>query len=113
MEIILALLIVASFAWGVVEFTEGEGANDILAIIIITLLSIALYAVVSSEKTEYICPTRLSETVGVYHNGKETIIIPPHYNLDESVIEKRYNPLPISMQTDRYTITYDLNGVCK
>jgi hypothetical protein len=113
MEIVLALLIVVSISALVISLSEAEYVNAFAVGVITFFFSTALYGLSTSTKTEYICPTRLSETVGVYHNGKETIVIPPHYNLDETVIEKRYNPLPVSMQVDSYTIMYDINGVCK
>jgi hypothetical protein len=49
----------------------------------------------------------------VYHNGKETIVIPPHYNLNEVVIEKIWSDLPLTLKEDTYSIVYDINGVCK
>jgi hypothetical protein len=115
MEVILMLLSTVTLI-GIVLLLYNMGDHETLftGLIVLFLLFIALlihYTIYS--RTEYICPTTLSENVGVYHNGKETIVIPPHYNLGEVVIEKVWSDLPLTLKEDTYSIVYDINGVCK
>jgi hypothetical protein len=114
MEFILTLLTIITFIASV-WFYDEDGHETLfvgLTILFLLLMGIIIHYTTYSN-TEYICPTTLSENVGVYHNGKETIVIPPHYNLSEVVIEKVWSDLPLTLKEDTYSIVYDINGVCK
>jgi hypothetical protein len=115
MEVILTLLSMVTLigiVWLSYNIDVHEGLFTGLILLFLLFIGILIHYT-TYNKTEYICPTTLSENVGVYHNGKETIVIPPHYNLGEVVVKKVWSDLRLTLKKDTYDLTYDINGVCK
>jgi hypothetical protein len=113
MEVILLIIAAISLFILVNEYFEHGFSRFFavsLSILIPTIIGFVLY--MNSVKTEYICPTRLTDEVGIYNDGRNTIVIPLEYDLDEVVIKHTYSELWGSLE-DTYTIKYDINGVCK
>jgi hypothetical protein len=118
MEVFLSLIILVTLPVLILMLISGDAMENrwplflsIFAFLLISLGNLISYGL--AIKTDYICPTFLSENISVYYNGSETIIIPPQYNPNELVIQKSYSGKWGSIMQDAYELVYDINGVCK